>query len=114
MLALAALTGAGHASATPLRYGVADDWPKFHACGDIWWQSAKDIGYQDLRMTVQWNEATPTVIPYQANLKAAIDCALLSNVRPILAVYPLHPSAIGPNTTAQAQFATFVSLVGQA
>jgi hypothetical protein len=114
LLALAALTGVGRAYADPLRYGVADDWPKFHACGDVWWQSAKDIGYQDVRMTVQWDETTPTVIPYQANLKAAIDCAKLNSLRPILAVYPLHPAAIGSNASAQAQFATFVSLVGEA
>ena len=93
---------------------MADDWPKFHPCGDVWWQSASDIGYQDFRMTVQWNEATPTVIPFQANIQAAIDCAKLNNLRPILAVYPQHPAAIGSNAAAQAQFATFVSLVGQA
>ena len=113
LLALAALTGAGRAGADPLRYGVADDWPKFHPCGDVWWQSATDIGYQDFRMTVQWNEATPTEIPFQANIQAAIDCAKLTNLRPILAIYPQHPAAIGANAAAQAQFATFVSLVGQ-
>jgi hypothetical protein len=114
MLAVAALAAAGNAAAAPLRYGVADDWPKFHACGDVWWQSATDIGYQEFRMTVQWNEATPTVIPFQANIQAAIDCAKLNNLEPILAVYPQHPAAIGSNAGAQAQFATFVSLVGQA
>jgi hypothetical protein len=114
LLALAALTGAARANADPLRYGVADDWPKFHDCGDIWWQSAKDIGYQEFRMTVQWNEATPTDIPFQANIQAAVDCAKLNDLRPILAVYPLHPAAIGSSVDAQAQFATFVSLVGQA
>jgi hypothetical protein len=114
MLAVAAITAAGNATAAPLRYGVADDWPKFHACGDVWWKSATDIGYQEFRMTVQWNEATPTVIPFEANIQAAIDCAKLNNVEPILAIYPLHPAAIGSNAVAQAQFATFVGLVGQA
>ena len=102
LLTLAALSIVGSASADPMRYGVADDWPKFHACGDVWWTSAKDIGYQDLRMTVQWNEATPTLIPFQTNIKSAIDCAKLNNVRPILAIYPLHPSAIGSNSAVQA------------
>jgi hypothetical protein len=111
---VAALVVVGGASADPVRYGVADDWPKFHPCGDVWWQSQADIGYQDLRLTVQWNEASPTDIPFQANIQAAIDCAKLANVRTILAVYPLHPTAIGSNVDAQAQFATFVSLVGQA
>jgi hypothetical protein len=114
LLAVAALTVVSSAYADPMRYGVADDWPKFHPCGDIWWTSVKDIAYQDVRMTVQWNEATPTVIPFQSNLKMAIDCAKLNNIRPILAIYPLHPSAIGSNAGVQAQFATFVSLVGQA
>ncbi|HEY6962253.1 MAG TPA: hypothetical protein VI408_10225 [Gaiellaceae bacterium] len=112
--ALAALFVVSSASADPMRYGVADDWPKFHACGDVWWNAAKDIGYQDLRMTVQWDESTPTVIQYQANLQLAIDCAVLNNMRPILSIYPLHPAAIGSNTAAQGQFASFVALVGQA
>jgi hypothetical protein len=107
-----ALPAAAHAD--PMRYGVSDDWPKSHPCGDVFWQSAKDIGYQDLRMTVKWDESQPTVIPGQPNIKAAIDCALLNNIRPILAVYPLHPTAVGSNDGQQQAFATFVALVGQA
>lgn len=112
LIAVTALWVVGAASAAPLRYGVADDWPKFHPCGDVWWQSATDIGYQDLRMTVQW-DGTQT-IPYQANIQAAIDCALLNNMRPILAIYPAQPALIGSNSAQQAAFARFVSLVGQA
>jgi hypothetical protein len=114
LLAVAALTVVGSATADPMRYGVADDWPKFHPCGDIWWSSAKDIGYQDLRVTVQWDAATPTIIPFQSALRLAVDCAKLNNVRPIFAIYPLRPSAIGSSAAAQAQFATFVALVGTA
>jgi hypothetical protein len=114
LVALAALFVVSSATADPMRYGVADDWPKFNPCGDVWWTSAKEIGYQDLRMTVQWDESTPTAIPFQENLQAAVDCAVLNEMRPILAIYPLHPAAIGSNPAAQAQFATFVSLVGQA
>ena len=25
---------------TPLQYGVSDDWPKYHPCGDTWWNAA--------------------------------------------------------------------------
>jgi hypothetical protein len=114
VLAVAALTAVGSAGADPMRYGVADDWPKFHSCGDVWWTSVDDIGYQDVRMTVQWDADTPTVIPFQAELQLAIDCAKLNNVRPILALYPAKPNAIGSNAAAQAQFAAFASLVGQA
>lgn len=111
---VAALVGVAGAGAGPLRYGVADDWPKYHPCGDVWWNAAKDIGYQDLRMTVQWDASTPATIPAQSDLKTAIDCAQLKNVNVILAIYPLRPSAIGSNAAAQAQFARFVALVGQA
>ena len=113
VLAMAwAVAFAGVAHADPLRYGVADDYPVFHSCGDVWWQSAKDIGYHDLRMTVKWDGSN--TIPNQANIKAAVDCALLNNVRPILAIYPLQPNAIGSNDAAQQAFAGFVALVGQA
>jgi hypothetical protein len=111
LIAVAALVAVAGASADPLRVGIADDWPKFHPCGDIWWQSAKDIGYQDLRMTVQWNGSN--AIPFPGNIQAAIDCSLLSGVRPILAVYPAKPSLIGSNDSAQTAFASFVALVGQ-
>ena len=111
---LGALAVVGGAGADPLRYGVADDWPKFHACGDVWWQSAHDIGYTELRMTVQWDAANPTVIPSQANIQAAVDCALLQNVTPVLAIYPAKPSAIGESDGEQQAFAGFVALVGRA
>ena len=65
-------------------------------------------------MTVQWDAGSPTVIPFQSNLQTAVDCAQLNNIRPIFAIYPAKPSAIGSNDAEQAQFATFVSLVGQA
>jgi hypothetical protein len=111
---LAALVAASSAGADPLRYGVADDWPKFHPCGDIWWTSAKDIGYQDLRMTIQWDAAATTVIPFQSNLQDAIDCAKLNDIRPILSIYPAKASAIGSSDSAQTAFASFIGLVGQA
>jgi hypothetical protein len=102
------------AGAGSLRLGVADDWPKYHPCGDVWWQSALDIGYSEVRMTIQWDETAPATIPFQADLAAAVDCALLSDVRPILAVYPLHPNGVGGHVLRQQQFAAFVALVGAA
>jgi hypothetical protein len=113
-LAVAVLTAVGSAGAGPMRYGVADDWPKFHPCGDVWWTSVGDIGYQEVRMTVQWDAGTPTVIPFQAELQLTIDCAKLTDVRPILAIYPAKPNAIGSDAAVQAQFAAFAGLVGQA
>jgi hypothetical protein len=112
LVVLAALAAVGGATADPLRVGVADDWPKFHPCGDVFWQASKDIGYQDLRITVQW--AGPgSAIPYAANVQEAVDCALLENVLPIIAVYPAKPSLIGSNPSAQEAFASFVSQVAQ-
>ncbi|MFL5928929.1 MAG: hypothetical protein ACJ77E_18525 [Gaiellaceae bacterium] len=114
LLAVAALAVAGSARADPLRYGVADDWPKFHPCGDVWWSSVRDIGFQDLRMTVQWDADAPTAIAFPDRIAGAIDCAQLNGVRPILAIYPQRPDAIGSDPSRQQQFAAFVALVGQA
>jgi hypothetical protein len=113
LIAVSALVAVGGASADPLRYGVADDWPKFHPCGDIWWKSAKDIGFQDLRITVQWNGPGAAIVAPDG-IKMAVDCALLQGMRPILAIYPAKPSLIGSNASAQASFAGFVAQVGQA
>jgi hypothetical protein len=113
-IVLATLVAGSGAAAQPMRYGVADDWPEWHPCGDAWWAAAKDIGYQDLRLTVRWDDAQPAVIPSEANIQAAVGCASLAGLRPILAVYPLTPSAFGSSAAAQRQFAAFVALVGTA
>ena len=113
LVVLAALAAAGHAAADPLRYGVADDWPKFHPCGDVWWKASKDIGYQDLRITVQWNGPGSAIVAPDG-IKLAVDCALLQGVRPIIAIYPAKPNLIGSNAGAQASFAGFVAQIGQA
>jgi hypothetical protein len=112
-LAAAALAAAGGASAGPLlRVGVADEWPAYHPCGDLWWKAAADIGFRELRLTVEWN-GTPA-IPNEAGLQTAVDCAALAGVRPVLAIYPQWPTLIGSDPVAQRQFAQFVALVGQA
>jgi hypothetical protein len=111
---LAAFIVCGAATAVPLRYGVADDWPKFHPCGDAWWNAAADIGYRELRMTIQWDATAPTDIPLQVELQTAVDCAQLNGLRPILSIYPAKPAAIGSSVDEQAAFAAFVGLVGQA
>ncbi len=116
LAALLALGGAllalaGGATAGPLTYGVSDDWPLFHPCGDVFWQAMHDVGMTELRMTVQWN-GTSTIAP--AGLQAAADCARLQNVTPVFAIYPAQPDLIGSNNSAQNAFASFVALVGQA
>ena len=111
LMAAAALATAVGASADPLRVGVADDWPQYNACGDVWWKSADDIGYTEVRLTVQWN-GTPD-IPNPSGIAAAVSCAIQNHSLPVLAVYPARPNLIGGSKLAQANFAQFVALVGQ-
>ena len=114
MLALAGVVLAVAGSATaadPLTYGVSDDWPLYHPCGDVFWKSMNDVGLRELRMTVQW-DGTRTISP--DGLQAAADCARLQNVTPVLAIYPATPTLIGSSDAAQSAFASFVALVGQA
>lgn len=103
---------AGGANAGPLTYGVSDDWPLFHPCGDVFWTSMNDVGLREVRMTVQW-DGTQT-LPLQSNIQAAVDCALLQNITPVLAIYPTKPTLIGSNVSAQTAFASFVAFVGTA
>jgi len=110
LCALGALVFAGGASADPLRYGVGDDWPTGHPCGDVFWTSMADIAYTDLRLTVQWQGGT--AIPNASQLTGAIACAKQRGVRPILAVYPKDPAEIGNNSGQQDAFASFVAFVG--
>jgi hypothetical protein len=100
--------GAGKATANgALQYGISDDWPKYHVCGDVWWTSAQDIGYVDLRVTVQW-DGTNTI---DAGLLNAVSCASAKGVRLVVAVYPAKPNLIGSSDAAQTAFANFVALV---
>ena len=91
----------------PLQYGISDDWPKYHVCGDVWWTSAQDIGYDDLRVTVQW-DGTNTI---DAGLLNAVSCASTEGVRLVVSVYPAKPNLIGSSDAAQTAFANFVALV---
>ena len=109
-VAAVAAAYAGAARAAGLRYGVADDWPKYHTCGDKWWQAVHDIGYTDLRITVQWNGTNAI----DGGFQNAVDCAALNNIRLVVSIYPARPNLIGSNPSAQAAFASFVALVGTA
>ena len=108
--ALGALVSAGGASADQLRYGVGDDWPTGHPYGDIFWTSMSDIAYSDRRLTVQWQGGS--TIANASQLAGAIACAKQRSVRPILAVYPKDPAAIGNSGGQQDAFASFVAAVG--
>ena len=99
---------AGSASAAALQYGVSDDWPKYHPCGDAWWNAVHDIGYTDLRITVKW-DGTPNI---DAGFKNAVDCAALNGVQLVVSIYPAKPNLIGSSDSAQTAFASFVALVG--
>jgi hypothetical protein len=110
LCALGALVFAGGASADPLRYGIGDDWPASHPCGDVFWTSMSDIAYTDLRLTVRW-QGGDTILN-QSEVAGAIACAALNGVRPILAIYPKDPAAIGNSGSQQDAFASFVATVG--
>ena len=75
----------------------ASDWPKYHPCGDAWWNAAHDIGYTDLRITVKW-DGTSTI---DAGLKNAVDCAALNDTQLVVSVYPAKPNLIGSSDSAQ-------------
>ena len=108
---VAALTRSSRgATAGRCSYGVADDWPKYHPCGDVWWQTRDRHRLQRPphdRAVGRGNadgRSDPGRPPGRCRLRDADGLDRRS-----CAIYPQKPAAIGSNAAAQAQFASFVA-----
>ena len=69
-----------------------------------------DVGYSDLRLTIQWQGGPE--IANATQIAGAVACAKERGIRPIVAVYSKDPAALGNNAAAQDAFAGFVATVG--
>jgi hypothetical protein len=102
------------AAAADIRVGVADDHPK--ASPEIagrFYDTMKDVGLTENRITLLWDATHPTTIEGQDALAHAIDSAAADGVRVTLSIYPERARAITDSPRAGAQFAAFAAHVAR-
>ena len=109
-LACATLTFGSGASATG--FGANDDTGKFlGASSGAYYNAMAGVGLKQNVITVRWDPSSPTTIPSQPLLAAALTQAKLAGVEVVFAVYPF-PLTNGAGTPAA--FATWLAAVALA
>ena len=112
--ALAALVLAP-AAAADISVGVADDHAKESPeIAGRFYDTLKDVGLSENRITILWDSSHPTVIKDRDAIAHAIEDAAVDNVRVTLALYPEKARAITERATAPGDFAAWAALVARA
>ena len=102
------------AAAADIRVGAADDHPK--ASPEVaarFYDTMKDVGLTENRVTLLWDSAHPTTIDGQDNLAAAIQDAQADGVRITLDIFPERAKALTESGVAPGKFANFTALVAR-
>jgi hypothetical protein len=110
---LAALAAASLALAAPARadiaVGAVDDRPIGTADGGAaFFTLMNDVGLKELRLTVQWDPAQPTTIPYELQIGLMLPVATLRGIRVVFSIQPVKAKSITGSPEAPAQFALFL------
>jgi hypothetical protein len=111
--ALAALVLAPAAGAD-LSVGVADDHPKESpAVAGTFYDTMKDVGLKENRITILWDSSSPTTIDHRDAVAHAVAVAVADGVRVTLALYPERARAITEGAGAPGDFAAWAALVAR-
>src|SRR5687768_2346175 len=111
--ALAALALAPAAGAD-IGVGVADDHAKESpAVAELFYDTMKDVGLNENRITILWDSSRPTTIEHRDAVAHAIDAAAADGIRVTLALYPERARAITEASSAPGDFAAWVALVAR-
>jgi hypothetical protein len=112
--ALAALVLAPAAGAD-LSVGVADDHPKQSPeIAQRFYDTMKDVGLKENRITILWDSSRPTAIRDRENVAHAIEVAAAGGIHVTLALYPERARAITDSSKRPGEFAAWVALVARA
>jgi hypothetical protein len=111
--ALGALVLAPAASAD-IRVGVSDDHPKDPAVAPLFYDTMKDVGLTENRITLLWDSAHPTQIDNQDEIFSALDRATADGVKVTLALYPEKAKSLTDSSSNQAKFVAWSALVARA
>ena len=105
----AAVLGARYEAGGPIRFGVSDDTGKYAEDGGAsFFETMKDVGLTENRITVIWDPARPDEIVEKAFLDRSLPKASAAGIRPVFAVYPLRARAMSDSGAALDQFAAFL------
>ena len=111
--ALAALVLAPAASAD-LSVGVADDHAKESpAVAQLFYDTMKDVGLKENRITILWDSAAPTTIEHREAIAHAVTVATADGIRITLALYPGRARSITEASSAAGDFAAWAALVAR-
>jgi hypothetical protein len=112
--ALAALVLVPAAQAD-LSVGVADDHAKESPeIAGRFYDTMKDVGLSENRITILWDSARPTFIREREAVEHAISDAAVDNVKVTLALYPEKARAITEASHAPGDFAAWAASVARA
>jgi hypothetical protein len=112
--ALAAL-GLAPAAAADISVGVADDHAKESPeIAGRFYDTMKDVGLTENRITILWDSAHPTVIRDRDAVTHAVEDAAVDGVRVTLALYPERARALTERGNAPGDFAAWTALVARA
>jgi hypothetical protein len=90
--------------------GVVDDSPVVTADGGAaFFALMTDVGLKELRLTVQWDPANPTVVANEAYLASMLPVATLRGVRVVFSVQQLKARSVTGTPNGAQQFAAFVA-----
>jgi hypothetical protein len=111
--ALAALALAP-AAAADLAVGAADDHPKSSPeVAERFYDTMKDVGMTEDRITLVWDSTRPTTIPDRETTGQAIELAAARGIHVTLSIYPARARSIADSPRATAEFVAFVQLVAR-
>jgi hypothetical protein len=90
--------------------GVVDDTPVVTADGGAaFFALMTDVGLKEVRLTVQWDPASPTTIANQSYLESMVPVATLRGVRVTFSVQPIKARSVTGRPNGTQQFAAFVA-----
>jgi hypothetical protein len=113
LAALFAVAAMSLALAAPARadiaVGAVDDRALGNADGGAaFFALMNDVGLEELRLTVHWDPAQPTTIPYEPETTLMLPVATLRGIKVVLSVQPLKARSITDSPDGPAQFALFL------
>jgi hypothetical protein len=105
--------GARPAVPTTITFGVTEDATKYSEDGgSVYFNAMTDLGMSEDRVTVFWDENTPTKILEQPFLDRMMPFAAISGIRLVFVIQPIHALAFATNTLARvAAYAAYVRQV---